>query len=395
MLIIEKVEQAKQLLKEFDIDCWLTFARETQINGDPILSFLSQADLTWHSSFIITRSGHAHAIVGEYDRLTVEELGVYDSVTGFVKGFKDPFINTIWKLNPREIAVNFSEGSEICDGLTHGMYLTLYNTLKEIGFEKKLVSSERIVSALRERKTPTEIQYMKEAIKHTEGIFDLVAGFIQPGKTEKEIALFMKNEVEKRKIGFGWEEKVCPAVFTGPDNAGAHYMPTERKVEQGHVLNMDFGVRVSGYVSDMQRTFYVLCDQESSAPLNVQKGFDVLVESVERAKQTIKPGVEGWMVDKACREVIVQNGYKEFPHGLGHQVGQFSHDGTALLGPAWEKYAQKPFQKLEPGMVFTIEPRLTIEGHGVASIEEMVVVTNEGCDWLTNPQKQLILIQKK
>ncbi|MBM4170821.1 MAG: M24 family metallopeptidase, partial [Ignavibacteria bacterium] len=85
-------------------------------------------------------------------------------------------------------------------------------------------------------------------------------------------------------------------------------------------------------------------------------------------------------------------GYEEFPFGLGHQVGRFSHDGTALLGPAWEKYAQKPFQKLEPGMVFTIEPRLTVAGHGVVSIEEMIVVTENGADWLTTPQKELILI---
>ena len=88
MLIREKVEQAKKLLSEFEIDCWLTFARETSINGDPTLAFLVESDLTWHSSFIITRN-EAHAIVGEYDRLSVEELGVYDSVTGFVKGFKN------------------------------------------------------------------------------------------------------------------------------------------------------------------------------------------------------------------------------------------------------------------------------------------------------------------
>src|SRR5512145_1335418 len=70
----------------------------------------------------------------------------------------------------------------------------------------------------------------------------------------------------------------------------------------------------------------------------------------------------------ASRRVLRERGFEEFPHGLGHQVGRFAHDGTALLGPAWEKYAQKPFRKLEPGMVFTIEPRLTVPGRGVVTI---------------------------
>ena len=391
MLIKEKVEQAKNLLKEFDIDCWLTFARETQINGDPALAFLVEADLTWHSSFVITKT-EAHAVVGEYDRLTVAELGVYNSVTGFVKGFKEPLQKLLKELNPEKIAVNYSVGSEICDGLTYGMFLTLQNVLSEIGFEKRIVSAEKIVSALRERKSKTEIESMKEAVRNTEEIFDLVAKYITPGRTEKEIAAFMKNEVEKRKLEFAWEEKVCPAVFTGPENAGAHYAPTGRAVEKGHILNMDFGVKVNGYCSDMQRTFYILRDGEKVPPAAVQKGFNVIVEAIEKAKQGIKPGEIGESIDKIARTTITSHGYDEYPFGLGHQVGRFSHDGTALLGPAWEKYAKKPFQKLEAGMVFTIEPRLTVPDHGVVSIEEMIIITETGSEWLTNPQKNIILV---
>lgn len=391
MLIKEKVEQAKKILDEFDIDCWLTFARETQINGDPALAFLVEADLTWHSSFIITKN-EARAIVGEYDRLTVEELGVYDSVTGFVKGFKEPLLEILKKLNPSKIAVNYSIGSEICDGLTYGMYLTLQNVLSEIDFDKRLVSAEKIVSALRERKSETETKNIRRAIRHTEEIFNLVAKFIRPGLTEKEIASFMKLEVEKRNLEFAWEEKVCPAVFTGPENAGAHYTPTDRPVERGHILNMDFGVKVNGYCSDMQRTFYILNHGETNPPPAVQNGFNVIIDAIEKSKQGIKPGAQGHTIDKIAREIITSNGYDEYPFGLGHQVGRFSHDGTALLGPAWEKYAQKPFQFLEPGMVFTIEPRLTVPGHGVVSIEEMIIVEENGAEWLTNPQKNIILI---
>ena len=392
MLIQEKITQAKKLLREFDVDCWITFVRESQINGDPMLPFLAPADLTWHSAFIIAKDGSARAIVGLYDQKMVEETGAYDEVVGFVEGIKAPFQEYMRRLNPRQIALNYSVGSEICDGITHGMFLTMQEMLAEIHMADRIISAERLVSALRERKSPTELAAMREAIRHTEEIFDLVTDFIRPGRTEKEIAAFMKGEVRKRGLEFAWEPQVCPAVFTGPETAGAHYAPTERKVESGHVLSMDFGVRVDGYCSDMQRTFYILEEGETQAPPEVQKGFDTIVTAIEQARMAIRPGVIGRDVDAVARKVVTEAGYEEFPHGLGHQVGRFSHDGTALLGPAWEKYAQKPFQKIEENMVFTIEPRLTVPGRGVVTIEEMVVVTADGAEFLSHPQKELILI---
>ena len=393
MLIKEKVEQAKKLLKEFDVDCWITFVRESQINGDPTLAFLSPADVTWHSAFIISKDGKAHAIVGKYDQKTIEETGAYYEVIGFVEGIKEPFQSYMKTLNPKKIALNFSEGSEIADGITYGMYLTLFNLLDELGMSDRIISAERVVSALRERKSQTEINYIKEAIIITEEIFNEVTKFINPGKTEKEIAGFVKSEVEKRNLEFAWEPSVCPAVFTGPETAGAHYAPTDRKVEKGQILNMDFGVKYKSYCSDMQRTFYILKDDETKAPEDVMKGFNTIVDSIEKSKQAMKPGVQAVEIDAIARKIVTQNGYDEFPHGLGHQVGRFSHDGTALLGPPWEKYAQKPFKKLEENMVFTVEPRLNVPDRGTATVEEMVRIIPDGAEWLTNPQKEIILIK--
>ncbi len=393
MLIKEKVNQAKDILKEFDVDCWITFVRESQINGDPVLPFLSSADLTWHSAFIISKDGRSHAIVGLYDQKTVEDTGAYDNVIGFVEGIGGPFKKYMKELNPSKIALNYSVGSEICDGITHGMYLTMHDLLKEINMADRIISAEDIVSALRQRKTQTELESTKQAIEETLKIFDLVTDFIQPGKTEKEIAAFMKSKVKEKGLELAWEPMVCPAVFTGPDTAGAHYEPTDKKVERGHILNMDFGIRINGYCSDLQRTFYILEEGEDKVPADVQKGFDTIVKAVEDSRMAIFPGVNGFDVDAVAREIIVEAGYEEFPHALGHQVGRYSHDGTAILGPAWEKYAQKPFKKLEENMVFTIEPRLTVPERGVATIEEMVVVTSNGAEYISTPQKEIILIK--
>jgi len=392
MLIQEKVAQAIDILNEFAIDCWITFVRESAINGDPVLDYLVDADLTWHSALIITRSGETFAVVGEYDRRTVEELGAYREVVGYVKGVKEPFQRIMKKLNPARIAVNYSPESEICDGITHGMFLTLVDLLSDLGLDDRIVPADRVVSALRQRKTKAEIEFMKRAIVATEEIFTAVSGFIAAGKTELDIAAFMKAEVGRRKLDYAWDPKVCPAVFTGPDTAAAHYAPTGRVVERGQILNMDFGLKVDGYCSDLQRTFYILDRGETTAPPDVQRGFDTIVNSVEASRQAMRPGVKGIDIDTIARNVVTAQGYDEFPHALGHQVGRFAHDGTALLGPAWEKYARKPFYPLEEGMVFTIEPRLTVPERGVATIEEMVVVTKTGAGYLSTPQKTLYLI---
>ncbi|MBZ5494879.1 MAG: Xaa-Pro peptidase family protein [Acidobacteriia bacterium] len=393
MLIQEKVEQAVGILREHNIDCWITFARESAINGDPALDYLIGADITWHTAVIITSTGESCVICGEYDRKTIEDTGAYRQVIGFVKGIRDPFLEVVRRMNPSSIAVNYSRDSEICDGITHGMYLTLMSLLGELGFENRVVSAEGIVSALRQRKTGTELALVRQAIKNTEDIFAKVTKFISPGRTEQEIAAFMKSEVDRMGLEFAWEPGHCPAVFTGPDTAGAHYGPTDRRVEPGHILNMDFGVKYQGYCSDLQRTFYILDKGESGPPPEVLKGFGTIVDAIEQSRAAMKPGVLGIEIDAIARGRVTAAGYAEFPHALGHQVGRFAHDGTALLGPAWEKYARKPFARLEPGMVFTIEPRLTVPGRGVATIEEMVLVTSSGAEYLSTPQDELILIR--
>lgn len=393
MLIKEKIVQATAILREFHFDCWITFTRESAMNGDPMLPFLAPADLTWHSALIVSAAGDAVAIVGQYDKKMVEDAGAYREVIGYVEGITKPLQDVLKKMNPSTIAVNYSKDSEIADGLTHGMYLTLVEILEGIGMNGRLVSAEPVVSALRQRKTPVELQLIREAIRHTEEIFQNVRALVRPGLSEEEIAQVMRDEVKTRGLELAWEPKVCPAIFSGPDTAAAHYHPTTRRVAPGHVLNMDFGVKVNGYCSDLQRTFYVLKPGERAAPADVQKGFDTIVRSIESARQAMKPGVPCIEIDRIARETITAAGYEEFPHALGHQVGRFAHDGTALLGPAWEKYAKKPFQTLEENMVFTLEPRVTVAGKGVATVENMVVVTRDGAEYLSTPQEELWLVK--
>jgi Xaa-Pro aminopeptidase len=181
-------------------------------------------------------------------------------------------------------------------------------------------------------------------------------------------------------------------VFTGPDHAGAHYGPTKRKIAAGHVLNIDFGVKINGYCSDLQRTWYIRRKGEDRAPREVLHGFNVIRDSIRLAAEAMLPGAISWKIDAVARSYITDNGFPEYPHALGHQVGRAAHDGGVGLLPRWERYGKLPFGRLEEGQVFTIEPRLPIEGYGVATIEEIVWLTADGAKYLSKPQRSIFLV---
>jgi len=391
-MVKEKIKQAVDILREEGVDLWLTFVRESEVNNDPILDLILGANCTWQSAFMISSSGESIAIVGSLDETRIKETGGYE-VIGYTKSIKEPLLETLKKLAPDKIAVNFSENDYMADGLSHGMYLTLVKLLQGTGYEKKLTSAENIISKLRGRKSPEEIRRIEEAIKLTEEIFEKVSKFMKPGMSEKDVAEFILHEVDAAGVVTSWERELCPSVFTGPESAGAHAGPTERKIEKGHVLNIDFGVKVEGYCSDLQRTWYFLKDDEEEAPEEVLRAFNTVRDSIALAAEKIRPGMEGREVDDIARSYITSRGYEEFPHALGHQVGRMVHDGAGLLCPEWERYGNLPYLKIEEGQVYTLEPRIILEGYGVATIEEIIVVEREGGRFLSHPQKDIFLIR--
>jgi Xaa-Pro aminopeptidase len=349
---------------------------------------------TWHSAFIITIDGDTTAIIGSLEEANMKTVGTFKNIVPYLKGVKDDLIKTLNKYNPNKIAINFSRNSSMADGLTHGVYLELLDLLKDTPFVERFISSEEIIAALRGRKSQAEVDLIKDAIKETLIIFDEVTDFIEPGKSEKDVANFVRKKVKERGFEFAWDEEHCPAVFTGPDTAGAHSGPTDKKIERGHVINMDFGVKKNGYCSDLQRTWYVLKDGETEAPKEVLRGFNVIKNAIIKSGEAMKPGKLAWEIDNIARSYIVENGYEEYPHGLGHQVGRVAHDGGAMMGPKWERYGNLPYLPLEKGNVFTIEPRLPIINYGIATMEEIVWIKDDGIEYLSKPQTEIYLIKK-
>jgi len=392
-IILEKIDQAVKILQEKNIDMWMTYVRETGNIKDPMLDMVVGTNATWQSAFIITKNGDTHAIVGSLELENMKMTGTYKKISGYLKSIKEKLVEVLDMYKPSKIAINFSRNSTLADGLTYGLYLELLDHLKDTKHAHSLISSEDIVAALRGRKSAIELNNIKEAIKETLVIFDEVTKYLKPGITEKQVAAYVKDIVKSKGYELAWDEAYCPSVFSGPDTAGAHAGPTDRYIQYGHVINMDFGIKINGYCSDLQRTWYVLHPHEDKAPDVVQKGFDVIRDSITKSAKEIKPGKKGFEIDEIARNYIQISGYEEFPHGLGHQVGRVCHDGGCLLGPKWERYGNLPTLEIEEGNIFTIEPRLTIENYGSATIEEMVVVTKDGCEFISERQKELYLIR--
>lgn len=392
-LILQKQQQAIELLKEKDIDMWLTFVRETGNIKDPMLDMLVGTGATWHSAFILTKTGETVAVIGSLEEANLKSVGTFKEIKSYLKSVKDDFLEVIKRFDPKTIAINFSRNSSLADGLTYGCYLELVDLLKDTPYVNRLISSEGLVAALRGRKSDAEIELMKVSIKETIRIFDEVTQFIKPGKTEKDVSDFIKGLVEQRGYGLAWDEEHCPAVFTGPDSAGAHSGPTNRVIEQGHILNIDFGLNINGYCSDLQRTWYILRENEQVPPAEVLHGFNTILESVTLSAEALKPGKLGCEIDDVARNYIVSKGYSEYPHALGHQIGRVAHDGGALLSPRWERYGNLPYMPVEKNQVFTIEPRLSVPGYGVATVEEEVLITDDGCKFISERQKEIYLVR--
>lgn len=392
-MVEEKLAQVPAILEETGFDAWLLFGRETSLLHDPCFDMVVGMNVTWPAAFLLTRQGDRIAIVGGIDRAGVEIAGHYRELIGYPSGISEDLRKVLARLDPGRIAINTSSDDIMSDGLTHGMYLVLQKALEGTPYGARLASSQPLVSALRGRKSATERARIRAACERTVDIYDRLTPRLRAGLTEQQVAAMILEEMDRTPgLSLAWDPDHCPAVFTGPDSAGCHAGPTDRPIEPGHIMNVDFGVRQDDYVSDLQRTWYFLRPGETSAPDAVQRGFDTILGSIRAAADVLKPGIKGAEVDAVSRGYITDRGYPEYPHALGHQVGRTAHDGAGLLCPRWERYGSLPELPVEADQVYTLEPRLPVEGHGVATCEEIVAVTAEGVEWLSRRQEKLYLV---
>ncbi len=258
--------------------------------------------------------------------------------------------------------------------------LSAHSRLSELLPEVEVSREARfdsIIKGMRAVKSAGEIASVKAAQKITDEGFSYILERIGVGRTEREIALelefFMRREgSEGTAFDF--------IVVSGKNSSLPHGVPTDKKIEKGDFITMDFGAVVDGYRSDMTRTVAVgnISDEQRAV-------YDTALAAQTAALAAIRPGAVCKDIDKISRDIIENAGYKGcFGHGLGHSVGLEIHESPACNTVCSEK--------LLSGNIMTVEPGIYLEGRFGVRIEDMVAVNENGCENLTHSRKDLIIL---
>lgn len=249
------------------------------------------------------------------------------------------------------------------------------------GYEKvvegELVPVSGVIEKLRLIKTPAEIKILKEAADIADAAFKHILDFIKPGKTELEIS----NELEffMRNAG-ATSSSFDIIVASGYRSALPHGVASEKLIESGDFVTLDFGAYYKGFVSDITRTVAV-----GTPNPKLKEIYDIVLEAQLRGMAGIKPGMTGREADALTRDYISEKGYGEFfGHSTGHGIGLEVHEGPSL--------SSKSDIILEPGMIVTVEPGIYIPELGGVRIEDDTIITETGNETLTHSTKELIIL---
>ncbi len=234
-----------------------------------------------------------------------------------------------------------------------------------------------LVEQLRIVKDADEIASLQAAATLGASLFERALAVIRPGVTENEVAAEMEYTARRS----GAEEMSFPTIIAaGKRSALPHGRASTAAIPSRGFVVCDFGVILSGYCSDRTRTVYV-----GRPTGEARRIYQAVYEAQAAAIASVKPGVSVAKVDEAARNVLKKKGLaRHFTHSTGHGVGLEIHEPPRI--------AAGQNQILQAGMVITIEPGVYIPGSGGVRIEDMVVVTNQGCEILASSDKELITI---
>ncbi|MCO5388000.1 Xaa-Pro peptidase family protein [Desulfosporosinus sp.] len=253
-----------------------------------------------------------------------------------------------------------------------------FGKLKDAFSQAELLSLPDLVSHLRSIKDSSEIELIRQAVKIADMAFDEALKTIEIGQTEEEIGLNLEFSMRRAGASGGSFDFI---VASGVRSAMPHGTASSKRVQSGEFLTMDFGAIYQGYCSDITRTVFIGDPEDKHRQV-----YDTVLAAQRAGIQAVAPGRTGKEVDAVARAIIEKAGYGDyFGHGLGHSVGLAIHEGPNLN--------KREERLLEPGMVITVEPGIYIPNWGGVRIEDIVLVTENGCEVLTKAPKEFIIFE--
>lgn len=241
----------------------------------------------------------------------------------------------------------------------------------------ELMEASDAADAARAIKSAEEIELHRRAAALTDQAFEYILTRLRPGVTEMQL----KAELDFYFVTHGAEGASFNAIIaSGPNGSLPHAEPSERKIEIGDFVTFDFGCKIGGYCSDFTRTVAV-----GKVDPKLDAIYQVVLQAQLAGVAAVRPGIEAGAVDKVCRDIITDAGYGEnFGHGTGHGVGLLIHEAPRL--------GVDSDTVLKPGMIVTVEPGIYLPGIGGVRIEDLVCVTETGCEVLSRYAKELITV---
>lgn len=370
-------------MKREGLDAWIVFTREGSL--DPLAREFGLETCTWRSAGILTRENETIAVVGSYDVKQVERFGIYDQVLGYGSEGASALLALLSSSKGFEtVAVNESQDYGLADGLTAGMKRYLSRSMRGARF----VSSEDLAIDLRGRLLPEEISKVRKAVRATEEILEEAQEHaIKVGRKDKDVFEYIQKKVAERGAGFSWHESMDPSLCVGTSDP-QHSAYDNLMLRSGRTFRIDFGIKLDGYCSDLQRMYYF-----GTPPEKLKEDFQVARRANDAAIAKLSPESRGFEVDKAGRSVVTNGGFKDFKHGLGHALARTAHEIGPLLAPKWRnRYGHSMDKKLGTSIVFTIEPTVYSKFGGI-NLEQDVLLGEEGrVESLSVPQKEIITV---
>lgn len=317
--------------------------------------------LSKKSALIVTDSRYTIAAAAECPDFQIIEWNR--------KGYYAPFMEAARRDGIQALGIEDEE-------MTVSAYEKLASQMKEAGADRiEIRNLGQTVTKLRAVKTEVEIENIRRAEAIGDVAFSSILGKLCAGMTEKEVAAWLEFYMKKEGAdGLSFDT----IAASGVHSAMPHAVPTDKALQEGDFLTMDFGCLYRGYCSDMTRTVVIGRASEKQKLV-----YNTVLRAQEEALRNIRPGMSGKEIDAMARNVIKKAGYgKNFGHSLGHSVGLEIHE-KPCFSPNEEEI-------IRPGMVITVEPGIYIENFGGVRIEDVVVITEDGCENITHSEKRLI-----
>ena len=246
-----------------------------------------------------------------------------------------------------------------------------------LGEEISCVSLEEAPQILRQVKTPTEILAIRKACNITAEAFRAILPKIREGMTEKELQI----ELDFTMLKLGADTTAFDTIIAAGEHGSLpHAIPGNRAIRQGDMITMDFGAKVGNYCADMTRTVALGKPSEE-----MRRIYDTVLRAQMMCEDALSAGKNCYDIDKLARDYIDARGYAgRFGHGLGHSVGIDIHE-EPRLSPSCQEI-------LKAGVVITVEPGVYVPGVGGVRIEDTCLVRENGCEALTDADKQLVIL---